>query len=131
MERDELFKTGEKIPEVFGQYFIGQAYLEPIAQKCNSVINVTFEPSCRNNWHIHHKGGQTLLCTEGTGWYQEWNKKPIKLTKGMVVNIKEGVKHWHGSSKDSWFSHLALEILAENSSVEWLEPVTDEEYDKL
>ncbi len=131
MSRDELFKTGEKLPEMFSKYFIGQAYLEPIAPKGGPIMNVTFEPSCRNNWHIHHEGGQILLCTEGTGWYQEWEKEPVKLTKGMVINIGAGIKHWHGATKDSWFSHLAVEVVAENSSVEWLEPVTDEDYEKL
>lgn len=131
MNRDEVFKTGEKLPEMFAKYFIGQAYLEPLTDKGGPIVNVTFEPKCRNNWHIHHEGGQILLCTEGEGFYQEWGKAPQKLKKGDVVNIAPGVKHWHGATKDNWFTHLAVEIKTENSSVEWLEEVTDEEYDKL
>ncbi len=129
MNREEVFKTGEKLPEMFAQYFLGQAYLQPLTQ--NGIINVTFEPSCRNNWHIHHNSMQILLVTEGVGWYQEWDKEPVKLTKGDVVHIPVGVKHWHGASKDSWFAHLAVEVKEENSSVEWLEAVEDEYYNKL
>ncbi len=98
--------------------------------------NVTFEPACRNNWHIHHAskgGGQILLCVAGSGWYQEWGKgkEPQSLKPGDVVVIPPEVKHWHGAKKDSWFSHIAVEVPGENTSNEWLEPVTDEVYDKL
>ena len=96
--------------------------------------NVTFEPGCRNNWHIHHAakgGGQLLLCTAGEGWYQEWGKAPRSLKAGDVVEIPAEVKHWHGAKKDSWFAHVAVEVPGENTSNEWLEPVTDEVYDKL
>lgn len=96
-----------------------------------SIANVTFEPACRNNWHIHHKGGQMLLVTAGEGYYQEWGKPAQKLKAGDVVNIPAEVKHWHGATKDSFFSHLAIEVPAVGGSNEWLEPVTDEEYLQL
>ena len=98
------------------------------------VGNVTFEPGCRNNWHIHHAdkgGGQMLLVTAGEGWYQEWDQKPVKLHPGSVVHIPTGVKHWHGAAADSWFQHLAIEVPGENCSNEWCEPVSDEAYAKL
>lgn len=129
--RNEIFKTGEKLPEAVEKYFVGQAYLEPLTEKGGPIANVTFEPSCRNNWHIHNNGEQILLCTEGIGWYQEWEKEPVILKKGSVVNIKSGVKHWHGASKDSWFAHLAISVPYENASTEWLEQVDDEQYNKL
>lgn len=119
--------------DAYAQYFVGQSYLKMIASKL-PVANVTFEPGCRNNWHIHHAekgGGQILLCTEGRGWYQEWGKEAQELYPGDVVEIPAGVKHWHGAAKDSWFSHLAIEVPGENTSNEWLEMVSDEEYDKL
>ncbi len=118
----------------FRQYFSGQSYLAPISKGQVGIFNVTFEPSCRNNWHIHHAtkgGGQILICVAGCGWYQEWGKAAVKMQPGDCVNIPEGVKHWHGAAKDSWFSHLAIEVPGENASNEWLEPVADEEYDKL
>ena len=86
---------------------------------------------CRNNWHIHHKGGQILLCTAGRGYYQEWGKTAQEMKPGDVINIAPEVKHWHGAAPDSWFSHLAVEIPAEGSSNEWMEPVKEEEYSKL
>lgn len=92
------------------------------------VCNVTFEPGCRNNWHIHHKGGQILLVTDGQGYYQEWGKEAVLLKPGDVVNIPSEVKHWHGATKDSWFSHIAIEIPAQGASNEWLEPVDDDQY---
>ena len=99
-----------------------------------AVGNVTFEPKCRNNWHIHHAdtgGGQMLLVTAGEGWYQEWGKPAQKLKAGDVVHIPAGVKHWHGAARDSWFQHLAVEVPGENCSTEWCEPVSDREYGKL
>ncbi len=129
MSRQEIFKTGEKLPEMVAQHFVGQAYLEPITR--NGISNVTFEPACRNNWHIHHNSMQILLVTEGTGWYQEWDKEPVKLTKGDVVHIPVGAKHWHGASKDSWFAHLTTEIKEVNAHVEWLEPVDTDYYNSL
>ena len=123
--------------EAFAQYFIGNSYLNPLTIPGQSPIflaNVTFEPGCRNNWHIHHAktgGGQILICTAGDGWYQEEGKEAQSLTPGTVVVIPAGVKHWHGAKKDSWFSHIAFDVPGEEASNEWLEPVTDEEYDKL
>ena len=98
------------------------------------TFNVTFEPGCRNNWHIHHAsegGGQVLLCVGGRGWYQEWGKAPVEMTPGTVVNIPVGVRHWHGAASDSWFSHLAIEVSGADATTEWLEPVSDEDYAKL
>lgn len=98
------------------------------------MSNVTFEPGCRNNWHIHHAtagGGQILLCTAGSGWYQAEGEEPVSLEPGSVVNIPAGLKHWHGAKADSWFSHVAIAVPGENTSNEWLEPVDDEHYDAL
>lgn len=129
-----IFGMGE--PNVnFAQYFIENSYLKPLAKTDNIFIaNVTFEPKCRNNWHIHKaskNGGQILICVEGEGWYQEEGKEPQSLKVGDVVTIPANVKHWHGAKKDKWFSHLAIEVPGENTSNEWCEKVTDEEYDKL
>lgn len=118
----------------FARYFIGQSYLEPISTEQVGIYNVTFEPSCRNNWHIHRAdkgGGQILVCVAGRGYYQEWGKETRELNPGDVVNIPVGVKHWHGAAPDSWFSHLAVEVPGENGSNEWLEEVSDEQYKGL
>ena len=115
----------------YEKYFIGKSYLRPLNVKDINIANVTFEPRCRNNWHIHHKGGQILLCTDGTGWYQEWGKPAQKLNPGDVVYIPPEVKHWHGASSNEWFSHIAIEIPAQNSTNEWCEPVIDDDYNKL
>ena len=118
----------------FAQYFIGKSYLAPVSTEQVGIFNVTFEPGCRNNWHVHHAdkgGGQILVCVAGRGWYQEWGKAPQALNPGDVVNIPIDVKHWHGAAADSWFSHLAVEVPGENGSNEWLEPVDDESYSKL
>lgn len=118
----------------FDKYFIGKSYLNQVAFGSLPVFNVTFEPGCRNNWHIHkasNNGGQLLICTDGEGWYQEFGKDPIKLHPGDVITIGANVKHWHGATKDSWFAHLALSIPGENASTEWCEEVTDLEYNKL
>ncbi len=128
------FGMGE--PNVnFAQYFIGKSYLKMLGNTGGvGLANVTFEPRCRNNWHIHKSdkgGGQILICIEGEGWYQEEGKKAQSLKVGDTVFIPANVKHWHGAKKDSWFSHIAVEIPGENTSNEWLDPVTDEEYDKL
>lgn len=128
-----IFPMGEK-NDAFAKYFVGQSYLNMISTEQVVVGNVTFEPGCRNNWHIHHadkNGGQMLLCTAGAGYYQEWEKEPRKLQPGDVVHIPAGVKHWHGAAPDSWFTHLAIEVPAENASTEWCEAVSDEEYGKL
>jgi len=129
-EFKQIFPLGEK-NEAYAQYFIGQSYLAVLTMEGAQSFNVTFEPGCRNNWHIHHKEGQILFCTAGTGWYQEEGKPAQLLNPGDVVNIPAGVNHWHGATKDSWFAHIALSIPAEGATVEWLEPVKDEEYDKL
>ena len=132
-EREMIFPIG-KPNDAYARYFIGQSYLAPVSSKQVGINNVTFEPGCRNNWHIHHAtkgGGQLLVCVAGTGWYQEWGKPARLLRPGDVVNIPAGVKHWHGATADSWFAHLAIEVPGEKTSNEWLEPVTDEEYNKL
>ena len=121
----------------YAQYFTGNSYLNPLTKWGEDPLflaNVTFEPGCRNNWHIHHAekgGGQILICTAGEGWYQEWGKEPVELLPGKVIVIPQGVKHWHGAKKDSWFAHISLEVPGENSSNEWLEPVSDAAYDAL
>ena len=128
-----LFPIGG-VNEAFAQYFIGQSYLNMLSTEQVIIGNVTFEPKCRNNWHIHHAdkdGGQMLLVTAGEGWYQEWDKPARKLKAGDIVHIPAGIKHWHGASADSWFQHLAVEVPGENCGTEWCEPVSDEEYDKL
>ena len=122
--------------DAFAQYFVGQSYLNPLTgpDAYLPIHNVTFEPGCRNNWHIHHAdkgGGQVLICVEGRGWYQEEGKPARALAPGDIVEIPEGVKHWHGAQADSWFSHLAFGFPGENVSNEWCEPVTDEEYAAL
>lgn len=129
-ENISVFPMGEK-NEAFAQYFIGQSYLNMLSTERVTIGNVTFEPGCRNNWHIHHKGGQILLCTAGRGYYQEWGKEAQELHPGDVVNIPPEVKHWHGAAKDSWFAHLAVEVPAEGTSNEWLEVVNEEDYEKL
>ena len=135
-EHGGMFGLGE--PNTgFAQYFIGNSYLNPLTKLGESAVflaNVTFEPECRNNWHIHHAtkgGGQILICVDGEGWYQEAGKEPVSLEPGMVITIPANVKHWHGAKKDSWFSHIAVEVPGEETSNEWCEPVSDEEYDKL
>ena len=137
-EFDKVNVFGQGEPNVsFAKYFIGNSYLNPLTKKEESSLsltNVTFEPGCRNNWHIHHAtkdGGQILICTAGFGWYQEEGKDAISLEPGTVIVIPANVKHWHGGKKDSWFSHIALEVPGENTSNEWLEEVSDKEYNKL
>ena len=127
-----LFPIGE--PNPFGKYFIGQSYLAPVSKTQVPVYNVTFEPGCRNNWHIHNAesgGGQMLICIGGRGWYQEEGKAAVALVPGSVINIPAGVKHWHGAARDSWFSHLAIEVPGEEGSTTWCGPVSPEEYDRL
>lgn len=133
--RGGMFGLGEP-NEAFAKYFVGNSYLKPLTNPNQTVFmaNVTFEPRCRNNWHIHKAdkgGGQVLLCTSGKGWYQEWGKPAQELKEGDVITIPTGIKHWHGAAKDSWFSHIAIEVPGENTTNEWCEPVTDEEYDAL
>ncbi|MCH5171831.1 MAG: cupin domain-containing protein [Erysipelotrichales bacterium] len=120
--------------DAYAQYFSGKSYLKYLSTEQVTIFNVTFEPKCRNNWHIHHAksgGGQILVCVAGRGWYQEWGKEPIEMLPGDVVNIPEGVKHWHGAARDSWFQHLAIEVPGEDIVNEWCEPVDDAQYDKL
>ena len=141
---DQLtFPIGEP-NTAYAKYFIGNSHLAPLTPKnigegektVLPMSNVTFEPGCRNNWHIHHGARQILICVSGKGWYQEWGKPAIALNAGDVIDIPEGVKHWHGAQKNSWFQHIATHVEVENSCPgsapnEWLEPVSDEEYDKL
>ena len=122
--------------DAYAKYFSGQSYLNVLTKKgaALGIYNVTFEPACRNNWHIHRAkkgGGQILICVAGEGWYQEESKAARSLAVGDVVEIPANVKHWHGAKKDSWFSHLAVEVPGEETSNEWCEPVTDEAYGKL
>lgn len=136
-EFDKANMFGEGKPNTgYAQYFIGNSYLNALTDpKCGLFLaNVTFEPGCRNNWHIHHAkkgGGQLLICTAGEGWYQEEGKEPVSLKEGSIIVIPAEVKHWHGAKKDSYFSHIACELPGEETSTEWCEPVTDEEYSKL
>ena len=128
-----MFPIGEP-NDAYAQYFVGQSYLVPLSTVQVPIFNVTFEPCCRNNWHIHHAksgGGQMLVCVGGRGWYQEWGKDAVELTPGKVINIPANVKHWHGATADSWLSHLAIEVAGEETSNEWCEAVSDAEYGKL
>lgn len=128
-----VFPVG-KPNDAYAKYFVGKSYLDMISKEQVGVGNVTFEPACHNNWHIHHAkkgGGQILIATAGRGYYQEWGKPAVELKPGDVVNIPAGVKHWHGAAPDSWFQHLAIEVPGEGTSNEWLEPVSDEEYARL
>ena len=135
-EKINIFKTG--MPnDMFAKYFIGKSYLNPLTKPGEDPLfmaNVTFEPGCRNNWHIHHSdkgGGQILICTAGSGWYQEEGKDALSLEPGSVVVIPPEVKHWHGAKSDSWFSHISIEVPGTNCSNEWLEEVTDDIYRSL
>ena len=136
IKRGGDFGLGEE-NTAFAKYFIGKSYLNPLTDPKKTslfIANVTFEPACRNNWHIHHAksgGGQILICVDGEGWYQEEGKEAVSLKSGMVITIPANVKHWHGAKKDSWFSHLAIEVPGAETSNEWCEEVTDEEYNKL
>lgn len=135
-DKENIFGLG-KPNEAFAKYFIGNSYLNPLTNSKDTSVflaNVTFEPGCRNNWHIHKStngGGQLLICTAGSGWYQEEGKEAISLIPGMVITIPANVKHWHGAKKDSWFSHIAVEVPGEDTENVWLESVSDEEYKNL
>lgn len=134
--KENTFGKGQE-NEMFAEYFIGDSFLNPLTEYGKDpvfIANITFEPGCRNNWHIHHgtKGGeQILICTAGSGWYQVEGEEPVSLEPGMVITIPTGVKHWHGAKADSWFSHLAFGVPGEDTSNEWCEPVSDEEYNNL
>lgn len=138
MSKDEfathtLFPIGQA-NEAYAQYFTGQSYLQPLSQQQVNIFNVTFEPDCRNNWHIHHAasgGGQILICVAGRGYYQEWGRDAIEMKPGDYINVPANVKHWHGAAPDSWFQHLAVEVPGEDTLNEWCEPVSDEIYSRL
>ena len=138
MDLQELEKTSPfalgKENTGYAQYFDGMSYMNILTLQQVVTAVVTFEPGCRNNWHIHHAtkgGGQILICTAGEGWYQEEGKPAVSLKAGTVITIPAAVTHWHGAKKDSWFSHIAVECPGENCSNEWCEPVSDAEYEKL
>lgn len=131
--REMIFPIGEP-NTAYAKYFVGNSYLAPVSTEQVKIANVTFEPRCRNNWHIHKAdkgGGQTLIGVAGRGWYQEEGKPAVEILPGTVIHIPANVKHWHGAAADSWFAHLAIELDGENTSNEWLETVSDEQYDKL
>lgn len=137
-EFDKANKFGTGNPnDAFAKYFVGNSFLNPLTNPKDTAVflaNVTFEPGCRNNWHTHHAktgGGQLLICTAGEGWYQEEGKDAVELKEGTVITIPPEVKHWHGAKKDSWFSHIAVEVPGEETSNQWCEKVSDEEYNKL
>ncbi|MBP3511527.1 MAG: carboxymuconolactone decarboxylase family protein [Prevotella sp.] len=132
-QREMIFPIGEP-NTAFAKYFTGNSYLARVSTSQVPFANVTFEPRCRNNWHIHKAtsgGGQMLVGIAGRGWYQEWGKPAQEILPGTVIHIPAGVKHWHGAAADSWFAHLAFEVSGENTSTEWLEPVSDGHYDAL
>lgn len=132
-EFKQIFPLGQP-NSANAKWFSGASYLSVLSKEQVGIYNVTFEPGCRNNWHIHHAdqgGGQILICTAGEGWYQEWGKPAVKMVPGSVINIAPGVKHWHGAAKESWFSHLAIEVPGVNGKTEWLEPVDDHDYNQL
>jgi 4-carboxymuconolactone decarboxylase len=132
-QKEMIFPIGEP-NTAYAKYFKGNSYLARISTSGIPFSNVTFEPGCRNNWHIHHAksgGGQMLVGVAGTGWYQEEGKPAQPIVPGTVIHIPANVKHWHGAAANGWFSHLAFEIPGTEASNEWLEPVTDEEYNKL
>ena len=127
-----FFPIGE--PNPYGKFFVGQSYLANVSSEQVPIFNVTFEPGCRNNWHIHHAksgGGQMLICVGGRGYYQEWGGDAVEMTPGKTINIPAGVKHRHGAAPDSWFSHLAIEVSGDETSTEWCEAVNEEDYGKL
>lgn len=132
-EFKDVFPRGKE-NTAYSKYFVGQSYLNMLSVEQVVIGNVTFEPGCRNHWHIHHAksgGGQILLCTAGRGYYQEWGKEPRELKPGGVVNIPAEVKHWHGAAPDSWFSHVAVEVPGAETKNEWCEPISDEDYRRL
>ena len=134
-DKENVFGLGAA-NSAYAAYFTGKSYLHPLTDPKEGLFlaNVTFEPGCRNNWHIHHAkegGGQILICTAGEGWYQEEGKEAVSLVPGTVITIPANVKHWHGAKKDSWFSHIAVEVPGSDCKNEWCEPVTDEEYNEL
>lgn len=132
-QREMIFPIGEP-NTAYARYFTGNSYLARLSTEQVPFANVTFEPGCRNNWHIHHAtsgGGQMLVGVAGRGWYQEEGKPAQEILPGTIIHIPANTKHWHGAAAGSWFAHLAFEVPGENTSNEWLEPVSDEEYGKL
>lgn len=135
-EKQDSFGIGAP-NNAYAKYFTGNSFLKPLTEHGDCPVflaNVTFEPACRNNWHIHRAkkgGGQLLICTAGEGWYKEEGKPPVSLTPGTVITIPANVKHWHGAKADSWFSHIAVEVPGEDTCTEWYEPVSDDEYNRL
>jgi quercetin dioxygenase-like cupin family protein len=133
-EFEQIFPLGEP-NDAYAQYFSGQSFNALLAGGSVPVSNISFEPGCRNNWHIHHgengAGDQILMCTAGSGWYRAEGEEPISMEPGTVIRVPAGTKHWHGAKAGSWFSHVALITPGEGVSNEWLEPVTDDEYDEL
>lgn len=136
LDAANVFGTGAP-NDAYAQYFVGQSFVQPLTARGEAgvnVSNVTFEPGCRNNWHIHRAsrgGGQILLCTAGQGWFQCEGHDPVSMTPGTTIVVPADVKHWHGATVDSWFSHIALEVPGEDTSNEWLEPVDEEYYRSL
>ena len=131
-QKQMIFPIG-KPNDQYARYFKGQSYLLPLCQKPVAIANVTFAPACCNNWHIHQAvsgGGQILLAIAGKGYYQEWGQDKIELNPGDIVVIKSGVKHWHGATRDQWFSHLAIEVPGKDTFTQWLDEVNEKEYDK-
>lgn len=134
-QKANVFGTGDE-NTAYANFFVGNSFINPLTDPQNGLFlaNVTFEPGCRNNWHIHKSssgGGQILICTAGEGWYREYGKEAVSLSEGTVITIPANVKHWHGAKKDSWFSHIAIEVPGENCQNEWCEEVSDEEYNAL
>lgn len=134
-QKANVFGTGDE-NTAYANFFVGNSFLNPLTDPQNGLFlaNVTFEPGCRNNWHIHKSssgGGQILICTAGEGWYREYGKEAVSLSEGTVITIPANVKHWHGAKKDSWFSHIAIEVPGENCQNEWCEEVSNEEYNVL
>ncbi len=134
-QKANVFGTGDE-NTAYANFFVGNSFLNPLTDPQNGLFlaNVTFEPGCRNNWHIHKSssgGGQILVCTAGEGWYREYGKEAVSLSEGTVITIPANVKHWHGAKKDSWFSHIAIEVPGKNCQNEWCEEVSDEEYNAL
>ena len=134
-DKENVFGQGQP-NDAFAQYFDGQSFLNPLVGQDSTLFlaNVTFEPGCRNHWHIHNAskgGGQILICTAGQGWYQEEGKEAVSLEPGKVIVIPANVKHWHGAKKDSWFSHISVEVPGENTSNTWLEAVSEVDYNAL
>ena len=134
-DKENVFGQGQP-NDAFAQYFDGQSFLNPLVGTASPLFlaNVTFEPGCRNHWHVHNAdkgGGQILICTAGQGWYQEEGKEAVSLEPGKVIVIPANTKHWHGAKKDSWFSHISVEVPGENTSNTWLEAVSDDDYNAL